>query len=181
MIMGYRPVQHLLVGSQYGKPLDPFWTEIYAACKVPPESVFPMHLTVEDRDMRPYFNAGFLVLRPQAGLVKKWYDTFISLYQTSTFLPFYERDVRYEVFMHQAVLAGVVLSNYDRDQLHELPRGYNYPMDLWGIDTTAYRPRSMDEVITFRHEGFYEDPDWQENFPASDALKQWMKKVIELK
>jgi hypothetical protein len=179
VVMGYRPVQHLLVGSQFDKPLDPFWSEIYKACNVPPESVFPMRLTVQDLDVRPYFNAGFLVLRPQNGLVKKWYDTFIDLYQAAEFLPFYERDERYEVFMHQAVLAGVVLSSYRRSQLRELPRGYNYPLDLFNIDHTAFRPKGMDEVVTFRHEGFYEKEGWQARFPASNELIQWLENKLQ--
>jgi hypothetical protein len=180
VVMGYRPVQHLLVGSQFDKPLDPFWSEIYKACKVPPESVFPMRLTVQDLDVRPYFNAGFLVLRPQSGLLQKWYETFINLYQTSAFLPFYEQDGRYEVFMHQAVLSGVVLSTFGRSQLRELPRGYNYPLDLWNRDKTVYRPKNMDEVITFRYEGLFEKKSWQEGFPASRKLIQWFESKLQM-
>lgn len=178
MVMGYRPVQHLLVGSQFDKPLDPFWSEIYRSCNVPEERVFPMRLTVQDLDARPYFNAGFLVSRPQSGLMQKWYNSFINLYQTPSFLPFYEQDKRYEIFMHQAVLAGVVLSNYERSQLRELPRGYNYPLDLHNIDHTAFRPGSMDEVVTFRHEGAFDQPGWQEHFPASNELKSWLASVL---
>jgi hypothetical protein len=177
-VMGYRPVQHLLVGSQYDKPLDPFWTEIYKACRVPQQSVFPMRMTVQNLDVRPYFNAGFLLLRPQAGLVRKWYEKFMEIYQTPAFLPFYEKDVRYEVFMHQAVLAGVVLSQFERSLLRELPRGYNYPLDLFDVDDTGFRPQQMDDVITFRHEKFYENKDWQKNFPASDSLKKWITEVL---
>lgn len=179
VVMGYRPVQHLLVGSQFDKPLDPFWSEIYKACSVPPESVFPMRLTVQDLDVRPYFNAGFLVLRPQSGLVQKWYSAFIDLYQAPEFLPFYEQDGRYEVFMHQAVLAGVVLSSFGRSQLRELPRGYNYPLDLFNIDHTAFRPKGMDEVVTFRHEGAFDRPGWQEKFPGSQELIQWLESKLE--
>jgi hypothetical protein len=176
VVMGYRPVQHLLVGSQYDKPLDPFWTEIYKACEVPEASVFPMRLTVQNLDVRPYFNAGFLLLRPQSGLVQRWYQKFTEIYQTPTFLLFYENDGRYEVFMHQAVLAGVVLNSLKRDQLRELPRGYNYPVDLFGVDDTGFRPRMMDDVITFRHEEFYEE-NWRQLPPASDGLTQWIKSI----
>jgi hypothetical protein len=179
VVLGYRPVQHLLVGSQYNKPLDPFWGEIYKTCNVPPERVFPMRLVVQDVDARPYFNAGFMVLRPQSGLVQKWYNTFIDLFQSPAFLPFYEQDKRYEVFMHQAVLAGVVLSSFERSQLRELPRGYNYPMDLHNIDHTTFRPGSMDEVVTFRHEGCFEAKDWREHFPASNELIQWIESKLQ--
>lgn len=180
VVLGYRPVQHLLVGSRYDTPLDPFWSEIYRSCNVPLEHVFPMRLTVEELDVRPYFNAGFLVLRPQSGLLQKWLKVFNELCQSPVFQPFYEHDKRYIIFMHQAVLAGVVLSSFERSQLRELPRGYNYPLDLFKIDQTVHRPRGMDEVVTFRHEGFYEAKDWRERIPASDELKSWLSDKISL-
>lgn len=175
IVLGYRPVQHLLVGSRFDHPLDPFWQEIYQSCNVPEESVFPMRLTVQDLYVRPYFNAGFLLLRPQAGLVRMWHDKFKALYQTPPFQPFYARDERYIIFMHQAVLAGVVLSHFKREQLRELPRGYNYPMDLFDVDHTVHRPAGMEHTVTFRHEEFYEQSDWRDHFPACEELKNWLE------
>jgi hypothetical protein len=174
-MLGYRPVHHLLLGSRYDQPLDLFWGAIYQACGVPPERVFPMKPVVEDVLMRPYFNAGILVTRPERGLLHRWYATFLELYQAPVFQAFYQQSPRYTIFMHQAVLAGVVLSALEREELLELPDTYNYPVHLFAGDTTSKRPAGIDALVTFRHEGFYENKDWADTFPASDELKAWLQ------
>jgi hypothetical protein len=175
---GYRPVHHLLIGPRFDHALDPFWAQIYHYCQVPPERIFPMRPVVEDNHMRPYFNAGILLVRPEKGLLRKWCETFLHLYQSPFFQPFYEQDQRYAIFMHQAVLAGVALSYLEPAELLELPETYNYPIHLFKQDTTSRRPALIDEMVTFRHEGFYEDSDWAKKIPASEGLKQWLREKI---
>jgi hypothetical protein len=174
---GYRPVHHLLIGPRFDQALDPFWAQIYHYCQVPPERVFPMRPVVEDTQMRPYFNAGILLVRSERGLFRKWCDVFLNLYQHPVFRNFYEQDQRYGIFMHQAVLAGVVLSHLELEEMLELPETYNYPIHLYEQDTTG-RPALIDEMITFRHEDFYEDDDWQQKIPASNSLKQWLAEQL---
>lgn len=172
--LGYRPVHHLLIGSRFDQQLDPFWSQIYRSCQVPSERVFPMKPVVENLQMRPYFNAGILVTRPERGLLRKWHRAFLDLYQVPSFQAFYQQDQRYAIFMHQAVLAGVVLRDHEQQELLELPETYNYPVHLFEQDATGRRPSSIDELVTFRHEGFYLDADWTQKMPASDHLKKWL-------
>jgi hypothetical protein len=172
--LGYRPVHHLLVGSRFDQPLDPFWSLVYQICNVPKQRVFPMKPVVEDLQMRPYFNAGILVSRPQNGLFGKWKDTFVRNYRNVEFQPFYEKDRRYSIFLHQAILSAVILSIFDRDELLELPWTYNYPLHLFDKDQTEMRPDSLEELVTFRHEGFHQQASWRDRIPAGDALKHWL-------
>jgi len=172
--LGYRPVHVALVGSRYHEPLDAFWTLIYHHCNVPESSVFLMNTHVEGTPIRPYFNAGLLVTRPEGRLLQTWSDKFFGIYQEPSFREFYNLDERYVVFMHQAVLAGVILSAFARSELQELPPTYNYPLHLYGEDVTEHRPSSLEELVTFRHEGFYEDPRWRRKMPAKEPLKRWL-------
>ncbi len=178
---GYRPVHHLLLGSRFDEPMDTFWTQIYQDCQVPVERVFPMQPVVEDLHMRPYFNAGFLVIRPERQLIHCWKEVFTRLYRSPIYSTFYQRDRRYSIFMHQAVLAGVTLNLLDLWELLELPPTYNYPIHLYEYDRSSKRPSSLDELTTIRHEGFYNDPNWREKMNANDELKEWLeKKLVEI-
>jgi hypothetical protein len=78
------------------------------------------------------------------------------------------------VFVHQAVLSGVILSELGTDEVLELPPSYNYPLHLHGEDMTEGRPIAMEELVTMRHEGFYSDPLWFDRMPAGDSLKRWL-------
>jgi hypothetical protein len=75
-----RPVDHKLIGSPYDAPADDFWQLIYDSCGVAEERLFPMSTTVEEIRIRPYFNAGFLLVRPERGLFGLWRENFDRLH-----------------------------------------------------------------------------------------------------
>ncbi len=177
--LGYRPVHHTLVGSRYTEPLDSFWTAVYQNCSVPDDRVFSMTAHVDGIEIRPYFNAGILVSRPQNDVFTSWRDTFLRAYLNDVFQEFYKKDDLYAIFIHQAILSGVILSTLETETLYELPTDYNYPLHLFHEDTTENRPESLDELVTMRHEGFHSDPDWIDKIPVRDELKQWMASQIQ--
>jgi hypothetical protein len=172
--IGYRPVHHTNVGVPLSEPLDAFWTLIYAYCDVPEDRIFPMRTHVDDQTIRPYFNAGCLITRPEKGLFEAWRNTFFAIYRENSFQELYQNDRRYAIFIHQAVLSGIILRMFRLDEMYELPLEYNYPMHLHAEDVTAHRPTALEECITVRHEGFYKDSSWSDNMPAGEPLKQWL-------
>lgn len=172
--LGCRPVHHTNIGSRYDDPLDLFWTHIYRYCRVPEDRVFPMTAHVDGTRIRPYFNAGLLVVRPERRLLQIWRDNFLRIYGAAEFQELYKKDERFTVFMHQAVLAGTVLSALRTDEIEELPQTYNYPLHLYGEDVTDHRPSRLEELVTFRHEDFFESPEWKKKIPVGEPLKQWI-------
>ena len=138
--LGYRPVHIANIGSHYDSALDPFWTHIFRHCKVSESRIFPMTTHVEGTRIRPYFNAGLLVVRPEKHLLRNWRRNFLDTYDAPEFEEFYKKDERYAIFMHQAVLAGTILSLLRTDETVELPPTYNYPLHLYQEDATTHRP-----------------------------------------
>lgn len=177
--LGYRPVHHTNIGSPYGMPLDSFWTLVYEYCKVPEEHIFPMKTHVEGASIRPYFNAGCLITRPENGLFKAWRNTFFAIYHENSLQELYQKDERYAIFIHQAVLSGCILRMFTLDEMYELPVAYNYPMHLRAEDITENRPTMLEELVTLRHEGFYTDPEWSKKMPAGEPLKQWFARHLQ--
>ncbi|MFW9911639.1 MAG: hypothetical protein ACFFEU_04155 [Candidatus Thorarchaeota archaeon] len=176
--LGYRPVHHKLLGLNYDEPLDTFWSAVYKFCNVPRARVFVMKTQVEDLAIRPYFNAGILVARPEEALFKAWRDTFLRVYQEPVFKRLYHEDRRYAIFVHQAILSGIILSRFEQDEIEELPAKYNYPLNLYHEDITENQPEFIEECVTIRHEGFYQDPEWKRNMPARNELKEWIANII---
>ncbi|MFX0207842.1 MAG: hypothetical protein ACFFDT_17775 [Candidatus Hodarchaeota archaeon] len=165
--LGYRPVHHTLVGSIYEEPIDPFWELVYQKCNVSKEKIFPMKTHVDGNILRPYFNAGFLTVRPKKGLLQSWWDQFKKLYRDPSFEQFYEKNRLYSIFIHQAVLAGVILSTLQKEELQELPFSYNYPLHLYEESPGEYRPQSINDLITAR----FEEIETFEKVPLQDPLK----------
>lgn len=172
--LGCRPVHHTIIGSRYDEPLDQFWKQIYRYCRVPADRVFPMATHVDGTKIRPYFNAGLLVVRPEKRLLQIWLNNFLAIHEATDFQELYEKDKRYTIFMHQAVLAGTVLSTLQTDEIAQLPPTYNYPLHLYREDVTENRPSSLEEMITFRYEDFFESLEWRKKIPAKEQLKKWI-------
>lgn len=172
--MGYRPVDHTLIGSPIDAPLDPFWSLIYQRCDVPAAHIFPMTASVDRQALRPYFNAGMLVVDPRRGLLWRWRDDFDRLYRLPEFGPFYEQDVRYAIFMHQAVLAGTVLSTLRPDELLELPHLVNYPLHMHRDYPAALQPARLNDLISVRYENLLRDGTWQDVIRVDEPLKGWL-------
>ena len=172
--LGFRPVHHTLIGSRWDEPLDPFWTLVYESCGVHPDRVFAMTAHIDGVRIRPYINAGLLVVRPQKNLLRTWCDTFFRLYKTPEFQAFYEQDQRYVIFAHQAFLTGVMLSALAPDKMEELPPNYNYPLHLYEEDITQDRPAQLGELVTCRHEGLDGIPEVLDSIPTGESLKQWL-------
>jgi hypothetical protein len=170
--LGFRPVHHTLVGSRYDEPLDPFWRLVYGCCGVPEDHVFPMTAHVDGVRIRPYYNAGLLIVRPEKGLLQAWYDRFFRVYQSPEFQEFYEQDGRYPIFAHQAILTGVLLSALAPDEVQELPPTYNYPLHLYEEDVTDSRPGRLEELVTCRHEGLASALEVIDRVPGEASLKQ---------
>jgi hypothetical protein len=172
--LGFKPVHHTLLGSRYDEPLDSFWTLVYRYCNVPEDRIVPMMTHVEGEKIRPYFNSGLVVTRPERSLLRAWRDAFLEAYQEPAFREFYRKDERYAIFIHQAVLSGIILSMLTTEEMQELPQTYNYPLHLHAADITGTRPSGLEGLVTVRHEGFYKDPDWSKKMPAEEPIKQWI-------
>lgn len=177
--LAYRPVHHTNVGSVYGQPLDEFWSLVYKHCHVPEERVFPMETCVGDNIIRPYFNAGMLVVPPERGLLTTWWDRFEALYKHADFQPFYERDERYAVFIHQAVLSAVTLVFLDKAVMLELPSTVNYPLNLHHTEMPPERRvKTLNDLVTCRTEGIENLKKNLEGLEVKEPLKGWLDEKL---
>ena len=93
---------------------------------------------------------------------------------------YYKKDELYTIFIHQAVLSGVILSDTERQELQELPFSYNYPLHLYSESPPEYRPQNVSDLITAR---FYLDkllePEGLEKIPLRDPLRSWLADKLD--
>ena len=178
--LGCRPVHHTLIGSLYYQPIDEFWELVYRKCGVPEERIFPLQTHVDGNVLRPYFNSGFLIVRPENGFLQKWWEKYKQVYKDSDFQKFYEKNDLYLTFIHQAILSGVVLSIFEREELEILPFSYCYPINLYEESLPEYKPQSTSELVTARY--YLEKllkPEGFEKIPFHEPLRSWLRKKID--
>jgi hypothetical protein len=175
--LGFRPVMHLRIASLYAEPPDAFWSRLYERLHVAESTLFPMTTIADHKTIRPYFNAGLLVTRPECGVFRKWAADFSVLYRDSVFVEMCREDKFKNVFLHQAALVGAVLNLIPREQMIRLPDRYNYPVffkQMFGADEEF---DSLDGVVTLRHEGYFDNPPsvWEKKLKAPAEILAWLK------
>ena len=173
---GWRPVMLKLIGSAYNQPPDTFWARLYEKLSVKPESIFPITTPVDNEQIRAYFNAGILIVRPDRGILRKWPVSYEKLYSD----PFYQdeckKDIKKNIFLHQTALAGAVLNMLKRDEMVCLDDKYNYPFFFFEKYPVEKQLKSLDDAVTIRHDGvMYRDKGWREKMADASKIAQWVK------
>ena len=177
--LGYRPVHHANIGSDFKHPPDEYWSAVLEHCQVPEDRIFPMETCTRDKILRPYINAGILVTRPENRFMGAWKDAFQSAYQNENFLPLLT-DPRNALFLHQAILSGVMIHRYSQQELHPLPEAVNYPLHLQDEYPEEYKPASLDDLTTARYESIKELQAGLDSIPVGVNLRAWLADKFEV-
>jgi len=177
---GYRPVMHKNVGLLFSEPLDSFWSQIYKRMSVDESTLFPMVTPADGDTIRPYFNAGLLVVRPEEGILRKWVEYYCKLYQYPVLKKMCEQDTRKRIFLHQTALTGAILNHLRHDEIIEFSNEINYPIffrEQFGAKKDFH---DITQVVTFRHESYFNnpEPDWEKKIIGPQEKIDWIKEHL---
>ncbi len=179
--VAYVPVHHKLIGNNYDKRVDNFWKELFKRIAVDEGNLFEME-TADGKDkIYPYFNAGHLSVNPRDKIFKKWYYNFIYNYRDNYFIKYYNRDFKYAIFFHQAILTATILSNYDKNEIKQLSKKYNYPLNLHEQINEENKALQMEDLITVRYdryENYFIKKKWGKMIDIKNTLKLWIDMII---
>ena len=156
--LGYRPVMHKYVGLLWSDPVDPFWTRIYERTSVDPATLYPMITPADADTIRPYFNAGCLVVRPECGTLRRWGEYFARLYSDDALVKMCADDIKKRILLHQTALTGSILNHLNRDELLEFSDHINYPILFDQVFGAQRSFNDISDVVTFRHESYFRNP-----------------------
>ena len=139
-----------------------------------------MHTAVGGDRIRPHINAGLLGVQPERGVLTAWRDTFVGVYRQPAFEQFYEQNVRYRIFAHQAILSGKALSLLEPQEFLRLPGNYNYPLHLHADFSPERAATSLNTLVTCRYDGwgFFEAPGWEKVIPIEEPLRGWLARAV---
>jgi hypothetical protein len=175
--LGYRPVTHQNIGSLYSEAPNAFWSRVFQKLSVRESALFPMRTVADGKTIRPYFNAGLLVVRPERGIMAKWALNFSALCRDPVIIDMCRKDERTNVFLHQAALTGAILNLLARDEMVQLSDRYNYPIffkEMYGADEEF---DTLTGVVTLRYDVFFRKPapDWSAKLKGPAETVSWLK------
>jgi hypothetical protein len=179
--LGYRPVMHKNVGLLWSEPLDSFWMQIYEVNSIDENTLFPMVTPADMDTIRPYFNAGLLVVRPEDGILRNWEKYFNQLSHDPLIRSMCEQDFLKRLFLHQAALTAAVLNHLNPDELFLFSDKINYPVFFKEMFGSKKEFIDITEAITIRHESYFRnpDPEWHKKLIGPEDRIKWMKEHLE--
>lgn len=155
-VFGYRPVDKKLIGSNWDEDIDDFWSNIYNELLVNEKDIFLVETSVDKQKIRAYFNAGLIVVKPYTNILKYWKENFRRLYLKENLFDYYKKSSLYAIFIHQAVLAGTVLSMIKNEEMKELNYLISYPLHLHSQYPDDKKPKSIKQLISCRYDDYFE-------------------------
>jgi len=175
----YRPVMHQNIGSLFAEKQDKFWKHLYDKLEISEDSIFPMQTIADKKIIKPYFNAGLLILRPECKILRKWVEYFRILYGDETIIEIC-KDRKYNIFLHQAALVGAVLNIIKQDRMTLLPFSYNYPLFFESFYESEIQFDSIEDVISIKYEFDFNrlSADWDKKLKGSKEIITWIKKNL---
>lgn len=172
-VFAYRPVDKKLVGCEEGEPLTAFWQQIYSAFELE-DDFAPMKTGVEELKIRPYFNAGFFILRVERGILQFWRDRFFTIIEHEAMHAYFEDHVLFKIFIHQAVLTGAVLASTRASERKLLPEIVNYPIYFHEQHPIHDSVHTSDDLISCRYDTYFNQEREEQNFIFSDSVEPWI-------
>jgi hypothetical protein len=175
--VGYRPVFHRNINPLYTDPLDAYWTRAYQIMGIQESTVFPMVTPADGDTIRPYFQAGCIVVRPERGILRKWAEMFTVLYQDSVIKELCKQDQRKKIFTFQVALTGAILNNLAQSEIIQFSDRINYPIffrEMFGAKRDFH---DITNAVTIRYEHFFVNPpkDWDKQLNGPEDRIAWIK------
>jgi hypothetical protein len=181
-IFAYSPVHHRNIGSAFYKPPDAFWSRLFQTLNVPESAMFPVKSLADNEILRPYFNAGSFVVRPEAGILKKWRECFTILVNDPDIAEM-SKEGKYNIFLHQAAFSAAVLKTIKQEKMILLSEKYNYPLFFEKFYGSELKFDSIEGVVTLRIEFNKKNlpPDWDKKIKGPEKVISWIKTRFSMK
>jgi hypothetical protein len=175
--LGYRPVFHRNINPLYTEPLDAYWTRAYQIMGIQQSTVFPMVTPADGDTIRPYFQAGCVVVRPERDILRKWAEMLTILSQDSVIKALSELDQRKRIFTFQVALTGAVLNNLDPSEMIQFSDRINYSIffkEMFGAKRDFH---DITNAVTIRYEHFFANPpaNWDKQLKGPADRIEWIK------
>jgi len=167
-----RPVHLRNVGSLANEPLDDFWQGVYQAAAADPARAWPVESYVDRRQLRAYYNSGFMGYRPSRGVFRAWRKCFEAVLADAPLLAKMCPDNQHKIFLHQALLSTVTVGMLREDEIIILPPVYGYPLTLQKSIPEDRRTRDLNPLVTLIHDGGLEE--LLKSMEVDPKLKSWL-------
>lgn len=168
-----RPVHITNVGLLDAAPVDDYWKRIYEVVGVR-DIRTTVKTFVDEQRVRAYFNSHALAVNPSKQLFRRWFELFETLVCDHEFQAGPCQDGLRKVFLHQAILSTLLVTELEPQRIRLLPPDYNYPYNLHQSVPVGKRAATLNDLVCFVYEDLSLNPRAMNDIEIREPLRSWL-------
>jgi hypothetical protein len=154
---------------------DDYWKPIYRENRIDYKVVPEIESIVDEVKIQPYYNCEVYSFNPELGIAAEWARILTILlndkdYQETACNTFMRR-----LFLHQAVLSGVITSKILPDRIKLLPIRSGYPFNQHEKLLPEKQVAFLNQlsVVIFDYT-WVKNPAWMDKIDVKEPLRKWL-------
>jgi len=161
-----------------GTPPNEFWEPIYRHCSLDYRALPELETIVDCVKMQPYYNCEVFSVNPRLGICAEWARVLSDLLRDETYQKKACKTFLKKLFLHQAVLSGVITSKIPDDRIKPLPLNCGYPFNQHERLPADRQISSLnDAFVLIFDDAWFKYPNWLNKIPVHEPLRQWLSEA----
>jgi len=163
------------IGLPPGAEPNDYWSPIYNANKLDYKAVPTIETVVDAVRIQPYYNCEIYSVDPAKGICKEWAVQLEALLRDESYQKNTCTTPRRRLFLHQAVLSGIVASRVKSDRIKALPLTCSYPFNQHDLLAAEKKVSSLNRLsaVIFDY-AWAGNSSWMDKIKTDEPLKSWL-------
>ena len=159
--------------AKYNEKLPMSYKFSYELNKVDLKKLWPVFTKIDKVEIYPSFNSGFIAVRPEVGIFRKWREMFEVSVRVGYFGIINPFSAQF-FFTDQVFLSSVIVSMLGRSDIEILDDGYNFPLNFAQRIYNVKGKIDLNEITFLHYHHSFYDMNWTEFFNADDTNISWL-------
>lgn len=155
-----------------------YWQPIYRRLRIDYRTLPSLETVADSVPIQPYYNCEVFAFNPGIGLARRWAELLRELIQDENYQKNICNTFLRRLFLHQAVLSGLISSRIRPDRIKPLPLDSAYPFSQHERLPAGKKAAAMcDLSVAIFDSTWSQDPAWMNRMVIDSELKDWLGKV----
>ena len=152
-----------------------YWKPIYKICGIDYRELPALKTIVDNIEIQPYYNCEVYAIKPKLGICEEWAKNLTVFLEDAEYQKNVCTTFLKKLFLHQAILSGIISSKINPERIKSLPITSGYPFNQHEKLPADKKISSLNEcsVVIFDY-AWDRIPTWMNNIKINEPLKQWL-------
>lgn len=166
------------IGIPPGAEPNDYWLPVYEANKLDHRTVRTIETVVDAVHIQPYYNCEVYSVNPSKGICREWAAQLESLLRDREYQKNSCTTPQRRLFLHQAVLSGIIASRIKAGRLKALPLTCSYPFNQHDRLSDGKKVSSLNELtaVIFDY-AWSSNPAWMDKIRIDEPLRSWLSDI----